>query len=363
MYIMLIFSRGYLQMKLVLNILLLIVGMVVLIRGADFFVSGASAVAKKMKVPSLIIGLTIVAIGTSLPELAISIASAIKGSVDMSVGNVVGSNLSNMLLIIGTVSCFAPITIKPSSKKFDFPFMILVTAALLLFSCDEIITGEAHNTINRIESFVFLGLLAFYLVKNIKDAKKSQPDFENDRVDYDADGISTTREGIVIRQSTTKSAKQTKELATWKIVLYLIFGLAAVVLGGECVSRTAQYIAISLGMSEALVGLTIVALGTSLPELVTSVVAAKKGETDLAIGNIVGSNIMNIVLILGSVGVITQLPVSGTILTDMSILLAATLIFTLLAFRKMRLARLEGIIMLTMYFAYIAFAIVRNYCF
>lgn len=350
-----------------------------MIKGADFFVTGASAVAKKMKISPLIIGLTIVAIGTSLPELAVSITSAVQGSVDMSVGNVIGSNMANMLLIVGIVAIITPVTVQKSSKNFDFPFMIVVTGVLLLFCSDKIISGAEANVITRVESIILILLLIFYIFTLVKNAKKEQtlPQNGNKVFEESLKIMCQEAEKNKLKTEKTQQKKENfiktlrrkmkelskKDLKIWQIVLFLIFGLAGVVLGGEAVSRTAQNLAIMAGMSEALVGLTIVAIGTSLPELVTSVVAAKKGETDLAIGNIVGSNIMNIVLILGVVGTIKHINVTDLILTDLLILFVSTIVFAFLALRKMRIGKISGIILLMMYVLYMAFAIIRNYCF
>ena len=366
-------------MQVFLNILFLILGIFFLIKGADYFVVGASGVAKRLKVSPLIIGLTIVAIGTSLPELAVSITAAISGSVDMSVGNVIGSNMANMLLIIGIVACFSPIVIQKSSKKFDLPFMLAVTGVLLLFCADFFVNGGGSNIITRTEAIILLLLLVYYLVRLVLDAKRGQKEnfktgdevFEEElkRLCDEAEA-KTEKQGKSDKKENffKKIRRKIKEfsegdLPVWKIVLFLILGLGAVVLGGEAVSRTAQNLAIMAGMSEALVGLTIVALGTSLPELVTSVVAAKKGETDLVIGNVIGSNIMNILLILGTVGVIKNINVAETILMDLLILLCFTAIFTILSLSRKKIGRITGVIYLLMYFSYIAFAIVRNYCF
>lgn len=350
-------------MEIFLNVLFLIIGMVLLIKGADFFVSGASAVAKKLKVPSIIIGLTIVAVGTSLPELAVSITSAIKGSVDLAVGNVVGSNIANMCLILGLSSIFNKIVLKEDTRKFDLPFLILVTGLLLLFSCDVFLDGATQSVVSRTESIVLLGLLVFYTITQIKHAKaknqfceRSEPVVE--KTDFDDDKKENTEAG-----EEKPVEKKEKELKVWQIVVYLIIGLAAVVFGGECVSSTAKFLALKAGMSEALVGLTIVAVGTSLPELATSIIAAKKGETDLALGNVIGSNIANIILILGLVGVITPMAVSQTILTDLLILFVFTLVFVFMSLRKKQVGKMEGIILLCMYISYITFAVVRNYCF
>ena len=333
-------------MTIFLNILFLLIGMVLLIKGADFFVSGASAIAKKLKVPSIFIGLTIVALGTSLPELSVSVTSAISNSVDLSVGNIVGSNLFNMLFILGLVAMFKPVKMASSTKKIDLPFLVAVTGILMLFGFDMWLDGDAANKISRIESLMLLIILILYLYILISNAKKSrrQAKLENP-------------EAILEEQPTEK------ELKIWQIVIYVVFGLAAVVFGGECVATTAKYLALQMGMSEALVGLTIVALGTSLPELVTSVIASKKGENDLALGNVIGSSIMNISLILGSVGLISTAPISMAIVIDLIILFVTTLIFTWFCVKKDNLSKREGIVLFALYIAYLAFAIIRNYCF
>lgn len=337
-------------MTIFLNILFLVVGMALLIKGADFFVSGASAVAERLKVPSMFIGLTIVALGTSLPELSVSVTSAISGSVDMSVGNIVGSNLFNMLFILGLISIFSPVPLSASTRKIDFPFLLVVTSFLLLFGLDMFLNGATANVLSRTESILFLSILILYLYILITNAnKKRKEQIEQEKLLKKAESLSTEQ--------------NKKQMKVWQIILCLVLGLAAVVFGGECVSTTAQYLAIQMGMSEALVGLTIVAVGTSLPELVTSVVAAKKGENDLALGNVIGSNIMNISLILGSVSLIGQAPISTVILTDIAILLGTTIIFVILCSKKDALKRKEGIFLLLLYIAYIAFAIIRNYCF
>jgi len=339
-------------MAIFLNILFLVLGMVLLIKGADFFVSSASAIAKKMKVPSIFIGLTIVSIGTSLPELSVSIASAISGSIDMSVSNIVGSNLFNMLFITGLVAVFSKIPMSQTTKKIDFPFFNAITAVLLLFSLDKALNGANSNLLSRTDSILLIVLVILYLCILIFNANR--------------DRKRKIRQEIYLNKTKDPNyiePPQEKELKVWQIVLYFIFGLAAVVFGGECVSSTAKFLAIKMGMSEALVGLTIVAFGTSLPELVTSVVASRKGDNDLALGNVVGSNIMNIGVILGLVGTIRQVPVSSIILTDLIILLVCTIIFTIFCCRKNDINKKEGTLFMCMYILYIAFAIVRNYCF
>lgn len=396
-------------MAIFLNILFLIIGLALLIKGADFFVSGASSIAKKFKVPTMLIGLTIVALGTSLPELSVSVASAIKGSTDMSVGNIVGSNMMNMLLILGIVALIHPVPITKSSKKIDFPFLIVLTLLLLVFSADAILNGDVQNMISRTESIVFLAMLVFYITilvinanlsKKLPFAKEDELNFsgemssqtENETLSKDEDKgenkletkiISThdndeglieenlqtsENQNLIKQEEKSKKFKFKKEknedkiLKGWQIALCLIFGLAAVVFGAECVSTTAQFLAIKIGMSEALVGLTIVAVGTSLPELATSIAASRRGDNQMALGNILGSNVINIALVLGLVGVISPVAITSAILIDMLILTIFTIIFSVICMTsKKEIKRWAGILLLIMYIAYITFAIVRNY--
>lgn len=398
-------------MAIFLNILFLIIGLALLIKGADFFVSGASAIAKKFKVPTMLIGLTIVALGTSLPELSVSVASAIKGSTDMSVGNIVGSNMMNMLLILGVVALIHPVPITKSSKKIDFPFLIVLTMLLLVFSADVILNGDAQNMISRTESIVFLAMLVFYITilvinanfsKKLPFAKEDELNFSGemssqtvnetltkdeakDENKLETNMISTLdndeslqeenlqtserqNQNLINQEEKSKKLRFKKEknedkiLKSWQIALCLIFGLAAVVFGAECVSSTAQFLAIKIGMSEALVGLTIVAVGTSLPELATSIAASRRGDNQMALGNILGSNVINIALVLGLVGVISPVAITSTILIDMLILTIFTIIFSVICMTsKKEIKRWVGILLLIMYIAYITFAIVRNY--
>ena len=397
-------------MAIFLNILFLIIGLALLIKGADFFVSGASAIAKKFKVPTMLIGLTIVALGTSLPELSVSVASAIKGNTDMSVGNIVGSNMMNMLLILGIVAIIHPVPITKSNKKIDFPFLIVLTMLLLVFSADVILNGDAQNMISRTESIVYLAMLVFYITilvinanlsKKLPFAKEDELNFsgemtsqtEKETISKDEDKgenkletnlISTLdndensqknlqtsenqNQNFIKQKEKSKKFKFKKEknkdkiLKGWQIALCLIFGLAAVVFGAECVSTTAQFLAIKIGMSEALVGLTIVSVGTSLPKLATSIAASRRGDNQMALGNILGSNVINIALVLGLVGVISPVAITSAILIDMLILTIFTIIFSVICMTsKKEIRRWVGILLLIMYIAYITFAIVRNY--
>ena len=325
-------------MSIVLNIILLIVGFVGLIKGADFFVDGSSALARVFKVPGVIIGLTIVAMGTSAPELAVSTSAAIQGANEIALSNVVGSNIFNLLGVLGVCALICPIPVEKSIIKRDFPFSILITVGLFivtgigLFSgFDFLHTGMLENVgmISRPVGIVLLIVFVGYIVTLIVLAKRNKVTEENG-----------------------------KDMPVWKCFLLIVAGLACIIVGGQLVVENAKGIAAALGMSETLIGLTVVAIGTSLPELVTSIVAARKGENGLAVGNVVGSNIFNILFILGVSATIHPITVNYASVIDLLILIvvsAVTLIFSL----TKKISRIEGAAMILMYAATVVFAIVR----
>ena len=317
-------------MTLFLNILFLIIGLALLIKGADFFVDGASAIAKILKIPTLIIGLTIVSLGTSLPELAVSLIAAINNSVDLSVGNVVGSNIFNTLMVLGLTAVIVPIAIDKKVIKFELPFVLLVTAILFIFS----IVGERELT--WYVGLIFIALMIFYIGFLIFRTKK-EPEVQEE---------------------------QEQKMPVAKAIIISIIGVAAIITGGEFVNTTAQKIAALCGMEEKLIALTVVALGTSLPELVTSMGAAKKGENDIALGNVIGSNTLNILFILGVSSVIHSLPISSELVFDLIFVLFITVILIVMAIitmKKKGLNRVCGIIMVSLYVSYLAYIICRNY--
>ena len=302
----------------------LIIGLFLLIKGADFFVDGASGVAAKFRVPSLIVGLTVVSFGTSAPEAAISISASLRGSNAISLGNIIGSNLFNLLMVIGITALFVPLTAETDVIKRDMPVNIFAAGALAIAILDGVI--------ERYEAVLFLAALAIYLFVIIKKALRHPVE-----------------------------TGSTKELSWTFSIIYVIGGLAAVVLGGDIVVDNARIIAASLGMSETLIGLTVVALGTSLPELVTSLVAARKGEADIAIGNAVGSCLFNTLFILGITGTIAPLRVESALTTDTAFLAIVTLIVYLFAAKNKNIARTEGAICVGLYAIYTAFIIFRAY--
>jgi cation:H+ antiporter len=304
--------------------ILLLVGFVLLIKGADFFVDGASSIAGKLKVPSLIIGLTVVSIGTSLPEAAVSISASLSGSNSISLGNVIGSNVFNLLMVVGVSSMILPIITDKDILKRDMPFNIGITIALLVMLLD--------GDLSRLDAAILLIVLAAYMVILIRSALKNRLEGDNPKV------------------------------YSWlKSIILSVVGAAAIIGGGNLVVESAKTIALNLGMGETLVGLTIVAIGTSLPELVTSVVAARKGDSGIAMGNVVGSCIFNILFILGMAGVISPMTADASFFIDTAILIAISQLMLLFAFTKKKTDRVEGAICVLIYIAYTAYIIMRAF--
>lgn len=302
----------------------LIVGFVLLVKGADFFVDGASSIAAKLKVPSLIIGLTVVSMGTSLPEAAVSVSASLSGNNSISLGNVIGSNVFNLLVVVGVSSIILPIVSDRDILRRDMPISIAMTAVLGLMLLD--------GKLSRLDAAVLLVLLAAYMFILIRSALKNR----------------------------TESHDQ-KKLSWIKSVIFALVGVASIIGGGQLVVNSAKTIATSLGMGETLIGLTVVAIGTSLPELVTSIVAAKKGDSGIAMGNAVGSNIFNILFILGLAGVIKPMTADTAFFIDSGILIAVSAMMLLFAFTKKKTSRVEGAIAVSVYVVYTAYIIMRAY--
>ncbi len=304
--------------------ILLIIGFVLLIKGADFFVDGASSIAAKLKVPSLIIGLTVVSMGTSMPEAAVSISASLTGSNEISLGNVIGSNIFNLLMVVGISSVLLPIVTDADMLKRDMPVNIGITAVLFVMLLD--------GKLGRLDAVILLLLLAVYLFILIRSALKNRVEDSEQKV-----------------------------LSWAKSLIFVVLGLAAIIGGGQLVVNSAKTIAMNLGMGETLVGLTVVALGTSLPELVTSVVAARKGDSGIAMGNAVGSCIFNILFILGMAGAIKPMAAESAFFIDTGILIGVSAMMLLFAFTKRKTDRIEGAICILTYIAYTAYIIMRAY--
>lgn len=329
-----------------MNIVLLLIGFVLLIKGADILVEGSSNIAKALKIPTIIIGLTIVAFGTSAPELAVSLKSALAGSPDIATGNIAGSSIFNLLLVVGLTALLKNIEVEKPVLKTDFPFLILVTFVVTVICGDVVFSNGTENVINRGDGIVLLSFFAifmFYLIRNALQARNTA--IEEAAITIDAGAV----------------PQETEKHSMVKDCVFVLLGLAGVILGGNWVVESSKEIAISLGMSETLVGLTIVAMGTSLPELVTSVVAAKKGESEMAIGNVIGSNIFNLLLVLGATSTIAPIHVNGDLITDMLYLLAISIIAFLVMKVRNVISKKEGVLFTFLYVIYAVFIIWRNY--
>ena len=352
-----------------LDIFLLLVGMVLLVKGADLFVGGSSRIAKAMRVPSLVIGLTLVSMGTSAPEASVSIIGAVNGMNDLSVGNVVGSNIFNTLLILGVSGAILPLAIGRDVKRFDIPAMLAIYAALLIFAF--VVTPLKLDIFEAVILLVmFAAYTAFLIVRAVRANKKTQitPSgiacgdgaTEQSCEKTDAPQIAAPAPIEARSDNEGNRAKNKRSLPLWASAILTAVELAGIIFGGDLVVDSASGIAKALGMSEALVGLTIVAVGTSLPELVTSVVAAVKKENDIAVGNIIGSNIFNIAFILGLSSAISAPMFDWAMLTDMLVMLGSGILVLAAAVFIKSVARWQGIAMAAMYVGYLAYIIIRN---
>lgn len=316
---------------------MLIIGFVCLVKGADFFVSGSSAIARHFNIPTFVIGLTIVAFGTSMPEAAVSITAAMKGANGIAVGNVLGSNIFNLLVVLGFSAVIKSCPVSGSMTKFEYPLSILSAAVIILLCIGP---GQHALLLSRADGIIFLAVFSAFLiitVRGVISSKKDIPEYEHD-FQSDAAPLSLT-----------------------KGIIYSFIGIVGIIAGGDFVVDSATSIALSFGIDQMLVGLTIVALGTSLPELVTSIVAAVKGETDIAVGNVVGSNIFNILFVLGLSVTINPIKVTFDSIYDSAILIIVSLIVFIPMIRKRSLTRSWGILMLLMYICYLSYIIMRSY--
>lgn len=312
----------------------LVLGFILLIKGADWFVDGASALSKKFGIPSVVIGLTVVAFGTSLPEASVSISASLSQSSGISIGNVVGSNLFNLLVVAGASAIFCPIKVDKSIIKKDMPFSFIATLALLFLSFSVFQSAAADNTISRTDGIILLLFMSIFMYYTVSSSLSAPEEDDNIKI-----------------------------MPVWQQLLFIAIGIAGICIGGNRVVEGAKVIAGNFGMSDSLIGLTIVAIGTSLPELVTSIVAAKKGESDIAIGNVIGSNIFNILFVLGISSVITPIVINSAdiinSLYDIIILALVTLVVYIPVVRTRKISRLSGSLMVIAYIVYTVYIIMR----
>ena len=321
-------------------ILLLAVGFAFLVKGADFFVEGSSSIAKKLKVPPIIIGLTIVAMGTSLPETAVSVTASLVQNNELAVSNVVGSNIFNLMFVIGVCSILTPIMVQKATVVRDIPLSLGCALFLLVLGISGL-GDKAGMTLGHADGVIFLIVFAGYIFTMVRSAMKAR-----------AAGQKVEIEGV-------EECDNMKELSYGKSILFLLVGAAAIAFGGDLTVDTASRIAIELGMSQTLVGLTIVSIGTSLPELVTSVVAARKNEVDMAVGNAVGSNIFNILMVLGISSAISPVALIRENIIDIVLLMVFSVMVWIFAGTRKKIERKEGIIMVVVYLVYCAYIIAR----
>ncbi len=304
------------------QVLLLIFGIVVVLKSADWLTNGAVGLATKLGISQIVIGLTIVAIGTSMPEFFVSIVSAIKGTPDLAVGNIVGSNIFNVLLIVGVAATVAPIAIQRATVRRDIPIAIVASIMLTFMMLDD--------NISRIDALILFAAFIAFIWITLRNSK-------ND--------------------ANEKDASTEKVIPTWKSVLFIIFGLMGLVLGSNIFVDNASSLAHGWGISDAVIGLTIVAGGTSLPELATSAVAARKGDSGIAIGNVLGSNVFNILMILGLTGIISPMHIQNITYIDMAVMVISMALFWLFSFTKLRVERWEGCVLIACFLGYITWLV------
>lgn len=306
---------------MLLNIVFIILGIVLVLWGADRLTDGAVAVAERLRVPQIVIGLTIVAVGTSMPELCVSLVSAVKGTPDLAVGNVVGSNIFNSLLIVGIASMVAPMTILHSTVKKDIPFAMIASVLLLVLCYD--------GALSRFDAIVLLVVFSVFMTVTLRGAKDG--------------GLSSGIEDGGLSPKTNP---------VWKSLFFIVLGLACLILGSNIFVEGAVFVAGYFGVSEAVIGLTVVAMGTSMPELATSVVAARKGNSGIAIGNVLGSNVFNVLLILGATGAVCPMRLDGITMTDFSVMVVSMVLLWLFSFTKYTIQRWEGAVLTAVFIGY-----------
>lgn len=322
-----------------LVIVFLIIGFVLLIKGADFFVEGSSSVAKRLHVPSIIIGLTIVAMGTSLPETAVSVSAAVTGNNELAVSNVVGSNIFNLMVVIGVCAMIATVNVAKETIKRDIPFSLICAGLLLLLG----ILGfgdKSGMTLGHFDGVIFIGAFAGYILYMIKIALKASKEGKKVEIEGGSD-------------------EDIKLIPVPLSILFIIGGAIAIAIGGDMTVDAASRIASDLGMSQTLIGLTIVSIGTSLPELVTSIVAARKNEVDMALGNAIGSNVFNILMVLGIASAISPISIITENIIDLCVLIVFTICVWIFAGTRKKIGRIEGFSMVVLYLIYAVYIIIR----
>ena len=322
-----------------LVLVFLVIGFVLLIKGADFFVEGSSSVAKRLHVPSIIIGLTIVAMGTSLPETAVSVSASLAGNNELAVSNVVGSNIFNLMVVIGVCAILATVNVARETIRRDIPLSLICAGLLMLLGIVGL-GDKTGMTLGHLDGVIFIVLFACYIIYMIRTAMKASKEGKKVEIEGGSD-------------------EEIKLVSVPVSILFIIGGAIAIAVGGDVTVDAASRIASDLGMSQTLIGLTIVSIGTSLPELVTSIVAARKNEVDMALGNAIGSNIFNILMVLGIASAISPISIITENIIDLCVLIVFTICAWIFAGTKKKIGRAEGLCMVALYAAYAVYIIVR----
>ena len=322
-----------------LVLVFLVIGFVLLIKGADFFVEGSSSVAKRLHVPSIIIGLTIVAMGTSLPETAVSVSASLAGNNELAVSNVVGSNIFNLMVVIGVCAILATVNVARETIRRDIPLSLICAGLLMLLGIVGL-GDKTGMTLGHLDGVIFIALFACYIIYMVRTAMKASKEGKKVEIEGGSD-------------------EEIKLVSVPVSILFIIGGAIAIAVGGDVTVDAASRIASDLGMSQTLIGLTIVSIGTSLPELVTSIVAARKNEVDMALGNAIGSNIFNILMVLGIASAISPISIITENIIDLCVLIVFTICAWIFAGTKKKIGRAEGLCMVALYAAYAVYIIVR----
>lgn len=335
-----------------MNIIILLLGFVLLVKGADIFVEGSSTIAKILKIPPLIIGLTIVAFGTSAPEAAVSITAAINGQNGMAMGNVVGSNIFNLLMVVGISGFIKNLSVDKAIISKEFPFLILISVLLFVLTIDVSLQGSLTNILSRGDGLVLLMFFIIFMYSLLKSALNSMnnPSLEETSISFDSASIDYDNDIL------TKEKTNSKALI--KNILASIIGIILIILGGNMVVKGASNIASFFGVSDQLIGLTIVSIGTSLPEFVTSIIAAIKGESSIALGNVIGSNVFNILFVLGASATISPMFIDPLLFIDTLFMIGITTLTYLFSIRKKDINKIESSILVLLYIGYMAYLLI-----
>ena len=335
-----------------MNIIILLLGFVLLVKGADIFVEGSSTIAKILKIPPLIIGLTIVAFGTSAPEAAVSITAALNGQNGMAMGNVVGSNIFNLLMVVGISGFIKTLSVDKAIISKEVPFLLLTSILLFVLTFEVSLQGTTTNILSRGDGLVLLMFFAIFMYSLLKSALSSMnnPSLEETSISFDSSSIGYN-DDILVKEKTNSKV-------LIKNILASVIGIILIILGGNMVVSSASNIASDFGVSDQLIGLTIVSIGTSLPEFVTSIIAAIKGESSIALGNVIGSNMFNILFVLGASATISPMSIDPVLFIDTLFMIIVTLITYLFAIQKRDINKVESIVLVLLYIGYMAYLLI-----